>query len=530
MAKKARKSSAAHRSSSSSGCSSSHTSPDLTTYTTFDISHGDGEFATDAVVQRFESRCQSRCKSSHSPPDSSQQLLLRSSCSPPALPILEQTFDVEDLIWNCQHAVPPTISLAPECEAVPFFFRNFVTLPQQAENTRGFLEYLVPLYNRAHPSSVLHLATTAVALAACGQYPGRQQLRRQAVSTYGKAIKKLHEDLQDSHKSKSNETVLATLMFSLYETIMSTDDTITAWGNHVDGAVTLTKLRGTEQFKDPMSHAIFRTVRTMMITSCIQRCKPIDPFPGAAGWLGNGDISEENAANRLTLICIDLPNLSARANTLTSMPYDAAYEAEAREILDFAQVVDGNLEEWYMSLPIEWKPRIIGIVNQMLAPEELEVAGKWPGEQHVYADVPLASVMNDYRVCRIFCRRVIMACITWLSSNGRYINYDEAWNKSVFIIQAMVDDISACVPFHMCYELQPLAKETGQEENAAEAFGGYSLVWPLYVAANAETVPQDQRDWLFGRLAVIGTKFGLSYAQVLVLARKHILTCGPMFP
>ena len=65
---------------------------------------------------------------------------------------------------------------------------------------------------------------------------------------------------------------------------------------------------------------------------------------------------------------------------------------------------------------------------------------------------------------------------------------------------------------------------------AAEAYGVYSLVWPLYVAANAETVPQQQRDWLLGRLSVIGTKFGLSSAQVLVLARRHVLTCGPMFP
>lgn len=65
---------------------------------------------------------------------------------------------------------------------------------------------------------------------------------------------------------------------------------------------------------------------------------------------------------------------------------------------------------------------------------------------------------------------------------------------------------------------------------AAEAFGGYSLVWPLYVAANAETVPQRQRDWLSGRLFIIGSKFGLSSAQVLVLARRHVLTCGPMFP
>ena len=48
---------------------------------------------------------------------------------------------------------------------------------------------------------------------------------------------------------------------------MSTDDTIAAWGNHVDGAVALTKLRGMEQFKDPMSHAIFRAVRTMMVST-----------------------------------------------------------------------------------------------------------------------------------------------------------------------------------------------------------------------------------------------------------------------
>ena len=46
---------------------------------------------------------------------------------------------------------------------------------------------------------------------------------------------------------------------------MSTDDTITAWGNHVDGAVALTKLRGMDQFNDPISHAMFRAVRTMMV-------------------------------------------------------------------------------------------------------------------------------------------------------------------------------------------------------------------------------------------------------------------------
>ncbi|KAI8939215.1 hypothetical protein NX059_005044 [Plenodomus lindquistii] len=392
---------------------------------------------------------------------------------------LEQNFDFDNFLWNFEHTMPPTIDLAPETEAVPFFFKNFITLPQQAESTRGYLEYLVPLYNRARPSSVLHLATTAVAMATCGQYPGRQQLLREAVSTYGKAIKKLNDDLKDPIRSKSNETVLAILMFSLYETIMSTDDTIAAWGNHVDGAVALTKLRGTAQFEDPMSHAIFRAVRTMMITSCVQRSKPIESFPSDAGWIGSGTLSEENAANRLTLICIDLPNLRARGNTLTTIPYKKEYEAEAKQILSFAQMVDGNLEEWYRTLPPEWKHRIIGVVSEPIPPDEVALAEKWPGEQHVYHDVPLASIINDYRVCRIFCRRVIMACVDWLSlgnevedaERGVWSDDEGARERSVWVIQQMVDEISACVPFHMSYDLQPLAKEMGQEQNGKSCIG-----------------------------------------------------------
>lgn len=196
----------------------------------------------------------------------------------------------------------------------------------------------------------------------------------------------------------------------------------------------------------------------------MQRSKPVDDFPGTKGWVGHGDINEENAANRLTLICIDLPNLRARANLLTTILYDAAQESEAKQIMDFAQLVDGNLEEWYRTLPPEWKHRIIGVVSDQISPENIALAERWPGEQHVYHDVPLASIINDYRVCRIFCRRVIMACVTWLSF-GSYVDDKGAYDKSAYVIQQMVDEISACIPFHMNYELQPVAKELGQEQN-----------------------------------------------------------------
>jgi len=156
-------------------------------------------------------------RKSRTPSDSTEQGQLIAFAQEMQTPLsLDQAFDFESFEWNL-NAVPATIIMPPEYEAVPFFFKNFIALPQQAESTRGFLEYLVPLYNKARPSSVLHLATTAVAMATCGQYPGRQDLLREAVSTYGRALKKLNDDLKDPVMSKSDETVLAILMFSLYE-------------------------------------------------------------------------------------------------------------------------------------------------------------------------------------------------------------------------------------------------------------------------------------------------------------------------
>lgn len=176
----------------------------------------------------------------------------------------------------------------------------------------------------------------------------------------------------------------------------------------------------------------------------MQRSKPIDSFPSATGWLAS-PLSEENAANRLTLVCIDLPNIRSRANALTNTPYHSSLESEALSILELARLVDSNLQQWYLTLPPEWHHRTIGIVNEPV--EDPETAESWIGEQHVYHDVPLASIVNDYRVCRIFCMRVIMACVSWLAVNPKYTLTTD-YDRAVFIIQQMVDEISACVPFH----------------------------------------------------------------------------------
>jgi hypothetical protein len=200
----------------------------------------------------------------------------------------------------------------------------------------------------------------------------------------------------------------------------------------------------------------------LQITSCVQRSKPIDTFPSQTGWVASA-ISEENAANRLTLICIDLPSIRARANALTQNPYNPAQHSDAQHILEFAQLVDANLQVWHQTLPPEWHYRTVAMVYHI--PDDVSTAGSWVGPQHAYHDVSLASIVNDYRVCRIFCQRVIMACVSWMSYGGENSVATEAWNNALFVVQQMVDDISASVTFHMSYDMQPIAQQLGQERN-----------------------------------------------------------------
>ena len=138
--------------------------------------------------------------------------------------------------------------------------------------------------------------------------------------------------------------------------------------------------------------------------------------------------------------------MRSRANTLTKTAYRISEESEAFDLLKLAQQVDKNLQQWYSTLPPEWRHRTIGIVNEPIA--DPANTDRWIGEQHAYHDVPLASIVNDYRVCRIFCLRVVMACVAWLAVNPKH-DLTDAYENAVFAIQKMVDEISACVPFHM---------------------------------------------------------------------------------
>jgi hypothetical protein len=201
----------------------------------------------------------------------------------------------------------------------------------------------------------------------------------------------------------------------------------------------------------------------LQLTNCIQHKKPVDEFPGEQGWMGEAATSE-NAANRLTIISMDLPAIRTRFEDLQQSQPGEATVAEAQSLLEATRMMDTNLQTWALTLPSSWNYRTVSVVPEIVG--EIYLAEAWPGPQHAYDDVFISSIINDYRVSRIFCQRVIIGCLSFLGKleGTGDAEVDEAFMNSRFVIQQMVGDICASVPFCTQSEMQPKMKSFGQDE------------------------------------------------------------------
>lgn len=149
--------------------------------------------------------------------------------------------------------------------AVAFFFRHLVQMPRSKDSLRGYIEVLGPMYTNARSTSILHQATHALALASLSNGQKSPLLRVEARRLYGKALRDVGDAIKDPVMARSNEVLMSILLFSLYEAITSSDDSRTVWTRHINGAVTLVKLRGEGIKKDPTSLHLFRAVRASMV-------------------------------------------------------------------------------------------------------------------------------------------------------------------------------------------------------------------------------------------------------------------------
>lgn len=357
-----------------------------------------------------------------------------------------------------------------EKQATVFFFNNFVLPPRNEETTRGFLEVAVPLFHASEEGSPLHLAIEAVSVSILANWPGQRHLQQRSARSYGRALQKTQKALQDPRKAHDDTTLLAILMFSLYESVTSFERSAQAWASHIEGAVALVRARGTKQFSNHQSRLLFRAVRTQMLTNAIQQRKEIPDFPGAKGWLGDVD-GDRNAASSLIEHSVKLPALLAKAKPLLLSERSAMTVTEVHDMLEEAFAIQQALMHWEMQIPPEWGYR--SVANRRSSAPTMDNIGKlqtWPGSaMHIYKDVHIACIRNNNRVSQILCCSVVVDALKWLNPDPMQYTLDERWVSARHRMQVLVDDICASVSFHLYGpDIEETAQASGHMRNGEQ--------------------------------------------------------------
>lgn len=187
-----------------------------------------------------------------------------------------------------------------------------------------------------------------------------------------------------------------------------------------------------------------------MLKAAIQRKVPLEEFPDEKGWRCDEELGL-NTANRLTLMCLDIPNLKAATNKLVDTTHKTPQViAQMLDIIDKAQAIDYNLETWARTLPAVWKPTTTQIITE--EPRDITTAVYWPGPIYTYHDLNIGTITNEYRTSRVMVNGVVRDLVTALPFVAQTEFLQRAYTKSVYIARQMCNDFCSTLPFMLGHD------------------------------------------------------------------------------
>ncbi|KAI1161687.1 hypothetical protein F5B18DRAFT_627264 [Nemania serpens] len=146
-----------------------------------------------------------------------------------------------------------------------YIFANYMTGGSRC----GHMNYLLPLIEDPRNTAV-NTALDAVALAALSNVRLSPRTMLRAQQEYIAVLTQTNRALKDPIMCKTDDTLAAVVLLGIYEVITCADDSyIDRWVKHVDGAEKLLEIRGSDQLTRREGLDIFTHLRTQIILSRI---------------------------------------------------------------------------------------------------------------------------------------------------------------------------------------------------------------------------------------------------------------------
>jgi hypothetical protein len=335
----------------------------------------------------------------------------------------------------------------------------------------------------------------AVGLASFAHSVHAPELMVRARQDYILALRLTHLALRSPVEAKKDSTLFAVMILSVFETIAGTSEhSLVAWTEHIQGAAAIIKLRGLDQFKTDTGRRLFQQVTSNLMISCLTRTAPMPAHMIELREASAHIIDTSQPAWKLATIIVDFTNFRAALRMLEI--------AGPREVIDQALDFDRRFLEVFNDAPESWTYEI-GYTDEN--PHLV-----WRGLYHVYQDTFASQLWNGMRTCRIMLHETILDQLL-ISANAMVPIFTEAEarahsNSSVAISLEMQSGILGSIPY---------GRSNSPQDGRSPHAMTYFILWPLYLVAAMDLSTDEIRNWVTQRLRLIAEEVGIQQAAVM---------------
>lgn len=185
------------------------------------------------------------------------------------------------------------------------------------------------------------------------------------------------------------------------------------------------------------------------------------------------------------------------------------------QIVKEAILIDLEYQEWTESLPAIWRKRNLRKSGTTSTKEDNTEPISHVFPQHVYEDIYIAFISNNYRAARIHLHEVLLRCVSLIESHPHAetsFNAEQTRIQSRAIISEMISDICASTSYclgdiNSTGDLAP----TGYRM----PLGGYLVIWSHWRAYVSAPEGSKSKLWLRTKLEYISNSMGILAARTV---------------
>lgn len=456
-------------------------------------------------------------------------------------PEVDDTWRSDQWTYECPS---PTFAFTLDriFQARCFFFNTYSGLTISKRSINGSLSG-TSLGKKALTTSI-----ESVGLANLGNLYGQPGLLHSARNKYSLALNQISAALGDPIQATQDTTLAAIICVSFYEVscrpslwrhdahsgqIVTFDrpKPLKAWSMHTQGAAALLAKRGEDQFRREDGLHLFNAVRNevvkdihpisantranvLQLVDCLQRGErfpeTMTHLPGSIGATIEIDLLS-TYKNRLITITAKLCNLQAAIREEGPQ--------EASGILSTARAIDTELAEYAImfvtSFPYKAVTWTESDANNTF--ESLHIA-HFDRRFHFYTSTEACDVWNKYRCARIIVNRLILVQLRRLErrsqDSSNHSSSKDKLHEVESLLKHLAVEICSSVPFKL--GIAGKGKNPLPHPESIKPAAGFSLIFPLYLAATVDGYPDPTCLWVMTCLNFFGRFMGINAGLILL--------------